>query len=81
MAYDPGTRTLYTGSAGNLYATSRSVQRRREGGAWECLNLDGPIKPGQKDGGREAICVRVEPGTGDLWVATSCYGNWRWIER
>jgi photosystem II stability/assembly factor-like uncharacterized protein len=80
VAVDPqDPRVVYIGSAGNLYASNVAVLRSRDAGrTWENLTLNRPLKPGQKDGGREAICIRVHPKTREPWVATSCYGIWRY---
>lgn len=78
VALDPTDPSIvYLGSAANLYCSSVSVQRSLNGGAtWTSLTLNRPLASGQKDGGREAITVRVHPKTRRLYVSTSCYGIW-----
>jgi hypothetical protein len=79
VAVDPSDgNTVYVGRAGNTYASNTSVLRSRDGGVtWTNLTATAPLSPGQLDGGREAICIRVHPATREVYVATSCYGIWR----
>lgn len=80
VAVDPNRPgVVYVGSAAHVWSHGASVARSTDGGqTWEVLTLRSPLRPGQKDGGREADTVRVHPKTGWLWVATSCYGQWRY---
>lgn len=81
VAVDPRDPSkVYLGSAANVYATSKPVMRSTDSGAtWTVISEPTPLLAGKLDGGREAVCVRVHPKTGHLWVATSCYGFWRFI--
>ena len=72
---------MYIATNRDIFASSASAQRSRDGGkTWENLTrqtpLDGDIATG-KDGGREAIWVRVNPKTRQAWFSTSCYGIWK----
>ncbi|MDX2066606.1 MAG: hypothetical protein SFX74_12775, partial [Fimbriimonadaceae bacterium] len=84
IAVDPANPDwLYVGSAGNVYASCVSVAHSRDAGkSWRVLSLNqplGPIGSPRKDGGREALCIQVHPRTREAWVATSCYGIWKWV--
>ena len=82
VAIDPiDANLVYIATNRDVFASSASAQRSRDGGAtWENLTrqapLDGDIATG-KDGGREAIWVRVNPQTREAWFSTSCYGIWK----
>lgn len=78
VAVDPvDGRVIYVGRSRNRFTSSVSVQRSTDGGAtWTSLTQSKPLAAGQRDGGREARCVRVHPRTRDLWVAGSCFGLW-----
>jgi len=79
VAIDPkDERVVYVGSAGNLYSSSVAVVRSLDGGrSWSVLTRNSPLRKGEKDGGREALCIRVHPRTREAWVSTSCYGLWK----
>ncbi len=71
---------IYVGQRIDLHVADKGVMRSDDGGEiWTNLNLDQPIddQSGQRDGGREPQCVRVDPHTGALWVTTGCYGVWQ----
>ena len=82
VAVDPGNPNLvYLATSRDIFASSASAQRSQDGGkTWQNLTrqtpLDTKIASG-KDGGREAIWVRVNPKTREAWFATSCYGIWK----
>ena len=78
VAVDPvDARIVYVGRSRNRFTSSVSVQRSTDGGAtWTSLTLSTPLQDGQRDGAREAFCVRVHPRTRDLWVAGGCFGLW-----
>lgn len=79
VATDPqDRRVVYLGGGADLWSTSHAVLRSLDGGrTWANLTRTTMLGPGEFDGGREATCVRVHPGTRELWVATGCYGIWR----
>jgi photosystem II stability/assembly factor-like uncharacterized protein len=83
IAVDPiNPDWVYIGSAGHLYASSVSVCLSTDTGtSWRVLTRRTPLgAPGaEKDGGREAECIRVHPRTREAWVSTSCYGIWKWV--
>jgi hypothetical protein len=78
VAIDPtDPQVVYVGRCRNRYTSSVSVQRSTDGGAtWASLSLTQPLTDRQRDGGREAFCLRVHPQTRDLWVAGGCFGLW-----
>lgn len=81
VAVDPvDPRVVYVGGPRDVYASDASVQRSRDSGfTWEILtrnNRSGNEEFGN-DGGREAVTMRVNPETGELWVAGGCYGIWK----
>jgi hypothetical protein len=78
IAVDPADpQVIYVGRCRNRFTSSVSVQRSTDGGAtWTSLSLRSPLAEGQRDGGREAFCLRVHPRTRDLWVAGGCFGLW-----
>ncbi|HCE01264.1 MAG TPA: hypothetical protein DER07_09510 [Armatimonadetes bacterium] len=80
VAVDPKRpEFVYVGSAAHVWSYGASVARSLDAGrTWSVLTLQAPLATGQKDGGREADTVRVHPRTGWVWVATSCYGQWRY---
>ena len=82
VAVDPkNPDVLYIATNRDLIASDASAQHSSDGGVtWENLTrqtpLDNDISTG-KDGGREAIWVRVNPKTREAWFATACYGIWK----
>ena len=83
VAVDPtDANILYIATNRDLIASSASAQRSLDGGVtWENLTRQTPLDSdirGGKDGGREAIWVRVHPQTREAWFATSCYGIWKY---
>ena len=78
VAVDPqDPDVVYAGGRGNQYLSDQAVRRSLDGGkTWTALTLK-PGDPGP-DGGREAVCVRVHPVTRFLYVATSCFGLWKY---
>jgi hypothetical protein len=81
VATDPqNLSVVYVGSSRDVYATVAAVQRSTncaEPGSWTNLTRSTPLAGGAKDGGREAIHIRVHPTTREAWVVTSCYGIWK----
>lgn len=79
VALDPRRpETVYVAQARNRFASSASVQRSLDAGVtWENLTVNTPLDGTRRDGGREAIWVRVHPVSGEAWVATGCYGVWK----
>ncbi len=79
VAVDPADpRVVYVGSCANIYSTDVAVLRSVDSGkTWANLTVNKPLADGQRDGGREAATLRVNPATRELWVATSCYGIWK----
>jgi hypothetical protein len=83
VATDPkGPGVLYVGSAGNIYNSSVGLVRSGDGGkTWSVITRQPEFPVGEKDGGREALCVRVHPRTREVYVSTSCYGIWKWVPK
>ena len=79
IAVDPARpEIVYVGSARDIFSTRVAVARSTDAGrTWTNLTLTNPLQPGQRDGGREALCIRVHPKTRYAWVATACYGLWK----
>jgi photosystem II stability/assembly factor-like uncharacterized protein len=79
VAVDPSNpKVVYVGRAGNSYVTHSAVLRSVDGGrTFVNLTRQLPIDGKLRDGGREAICIRVHPRTREVFVATSCYGIWK----
>ncbi len=79
VAVDPlNPDVVYATSNRDLFASNVSVLRSTDAGAtWENLTLNTPLNGRNRDGGREAICVRVHPRTRYAYVSTSCYGIWK----
>jgi hypothetical protein len=81
VAVDPVDPVIiYAGGARNTYSTDTAVVRSTDAGiTWNSLIRSQRlhyIKSGP-DGGREAIAMRVNPRTRELWVGTGCYGLWK----
>ena len=78
VAVDPvHPNVVYAAWHGDKYLSRQSVRRSLDGGeTWRTLTL----QPGDKglDGGLESQCVRVDPATGWLYSAGSCFGLWRY---
>jgi hypothetical protein len=63
------------------WSGARRIKVSRDGvETWQNLTRQTPLRGNEKDGGREAVMVRVHPRTRELWVATSCYGFWAWTQ-
>ena len=79
VATDPrNPDTVYVGGPRNVYATHCTVARSTDGGkTWRNLTVNAPLAPGINNGPHEVSCIRVNPETGDAWVAGQCYGMWR----
>lgn len=75
VAVDPvDPRIVYAAKPGNDYLSDVSAMRSIDGGeTWESLNT-GAFG---RDGGREAMWVRVHPKTRQAWFASNCFGLWR----
>lgn len=78
VAIDPGApNNVYVAANRDIFASEIGALLSPDGGVtWNNLNLTEPIGPGRVDGGREAHWVRVHPGSGEAWFASSCYGVW-----
>jgi hypothetical protein len=77
VAVDPQDeqRIYVAGTPGNWRRIDSAVVRSVDGGlTWEKLNDRSDL---QYDGGNCATWCRVNPLNRDLWVATSCFGMWR----
>jgi len=81
VCVDPARPHLvYVGSAANLFISSVPVLASSDAGrTWTNLTLNRAPKGEERDGGKEAMCVRVHPRTGDLWVTTNCFGIWKYV--
>ncbi len=79
VATDPrNPSVIYAGGPRNIYATHATAVRSTDGGkTWRNLTVTAPLKPGIGNGPHEVSCIRVNPVTGDAWVAGQCYGMWR----
>ncbi len=79
VATDPqNLSVVYVGSSRDIFSSSVAVQRSTDnGGSWTNLSVSSPLTTGVKDGGREAVCIRVHPTTRYAYVSTSCYGIWK----
>ncbi len=79
VAVDPEDKNVvYVACHRDLFSTNAAVLRSTDAGkTWTNLTLAKPLDGKNKDGGREAIVVRVHPRTRYAYVATSCYGIWQ----
>ncbi|MCU0315754.1 MAG: hypothetical protein MUC92_04095 [Fimbriimonadaceae bacterium] len=79
VAVDPvDPRVIYGGSANHLTSSSVAVIRSLDSGkTWTVLTRQAPLDGRGLDGGREAETIRVHPVTREPFVATSCYGWWK----
>lgn len=79
VALDPADPLIvYAACNRDVISTSVSVVRSTDGGkTWTNLTRQSPLDGTGRDGGREAIWVRVHPRTRAVWVSTSCYGIWK----
>jgi hypothetical protein len=79
VAVDPhDDNVVYVACHRDLFSTNAAVLRSTDAGkTWTNLTRNKPLDGKNKDGGREAIVVRVHPRTRYAYVATSCYGIWR----
>ena len=69
------TQGLVNEHAGTQHAADIGVIRSIDGGLTrENLNLNEPLTPGHRDGGREPTCVRLDSHRGDFVVTTGCHG-------
>ncbi len=83
VAVDPNNpNVVYVGGNGDINAASydeggiyRSLDR---GKTWTCLTRRiGDGRDMCADGGKKAICMRINPATGELFVACACRGVWK----
>jgi uncharacterized protein YjdB len=81
VAVDPvNTQVVYVAGTRDVYCSDASVCRSQDGGqTWEILTRNDRTNNVQfgKDGGREAVVLRVHPTTRELWVGTGTYGIWK----
>lgn len=83
VAVDPyDNRIVYVAGPGNTYMNSTAVCRSLDGGeTWHSLTLDketAHADPDALDGGREALWVRVHPENRYAYIATGCFGLWKY---
>lgn len=80
VAVDPSDpRVVYGGSANHVSTSSVSVIRSLDSGkTWTVLTRQEPLDGKSFDGGREAETIRVHPVTREAYVATSCFGWWKY---
>jgi hypothetical protein len=58
-----------------IYKPTASVVRSTDGGkSWKSLTNNPDFGP---DGGKEAVCLRVNPKTRELLVGSMCHGQWK----
>ncbi len=79
VAVDPiKPQVVYAGGHKDIYKTDVSVIRSMDGGKkWQVLTS--VVEKGKPvDGALEASALRVHPKTRELWVATNCYGVWKY---
>ncbi|MEM1167131.1 MAG: hypothetical protein AAGI30_12680 [Planctomycetota bacterium] len=83
VAIDPVDPTIiYAGVSRDIYKTNASLMRSIDSGiTWSIIhptdNPAGSAVPFGGEGPTETAVVRVHPGTREIWVSTSTYGNWR----
>ncbi|MBC8009986.1 MAG: hypothetical protein H7067_07805 [Burkholderiales bacterium] len=77
VAVDPvDPRIVYAAGGQNDYCNNNAVVRSTDSGAsWTRLTAN--VAEFGRDGARNAVWVRVHPGTREAWVGTSCYGLWK----
>ena len=77
VAVDPNRpEVVYVGGAAYMYRSNATTFRSCDGGkTFFILNAesDRGITRGEQ-GGCEAVCLRVNPATGELWCASTCLG-------
>lgn len=76
VAVDPqNTDIIYIGGWRGIYKPTTSIVRSINGGqSWQSLTNDSAFG---RDGGKEAVCLRVNPKTRYLYVGTMCHGQWK----
>ncbi|MBQ2938447.1 MAG: InlB B-repeat-containing protein [Clostridia bacterium] len=79
IAIDPNsTSVIYVGGAGNYFSTATGLLRSIDGGEnWSVLTTSNNEKfpsIANNQGGYEVQTIRVDPKTGELWIASGCYG-------
>ncbi len=79
VAVDPvDSAVIYIAGNRNIFASNASALRSTDAGkTWLNLNRQEPLDGQGKDGGREAMWVRVHGKTREPWFATNCYGIWK----
>lgn len=79
VAVDPNNeQVVYVGCSSNVYHNLKAIWRSLDGGnTW--TNLTRAAGDGREcaDGGKQPICIRVNPNTGELFVLTGCRGVWK----
>lgn len=80
VAFDPrDPDRVYATQHMNTHTCSASALGSKDGGeTWHVLNVNEPLDGTTRDGGREAMWVRVHPDSGEAWFSTSCFGVWKW---
>lgn len=79
VCVDPAhSGVVYIGCSGVRSQSDMSVLRSSDDGlTWTNLTRTAGDKRSGADGGREALSVRVDPKTGELWVSTAGHGVWK----
>ena len=75
---DPkSTSVVYVGCSGDYFSSSVGLVRSIDGGEnWQILTTAnaGYDEWANNQGGYEVCCIAVEPRTGEVWLASGCYG-------
>ena len=81
VAIDPvDPNIVYAGGRKDIYKTDTAVIRSTDGGnSWQILTSIVSPQGSKIDGALEANTMRVHPQTRELWVATICYGVWKYV--
>ena len=77
---DPkSTSVVYVGEAGDYFSTSAGLVRSVDGGEnWRVLttaNNPNFEEWANNKGGYEVSCISIDPRTGEVWLASGCYGH------
>ena len=70
---------MYVGEAGDYFSTSAGLVRSVDGGEnWRVLttaNNPNFEEWANNKGGYEVSCISIDPRTGEVWLASGCYGH------
>lgn len=80
IAVDPkSTSVIYVGCSGDYFSSSVGLVRSIDGGKnWQVLttaNNPNYTAWTNNQGGYEVSCIAVHPKTGEVWLASGCYGH------